>query len=192
MNDNFAPTAPELSRPVRVEDLKAQTFTLEIHPSDRELEKLRARLQVDGLEGLSAQTSLRLLQNGDVLLKAQFQARVRQTCVLTLEPVASEISSAFETTYSNTAEEDWGHGEEEFAALDEDTDPPEPIQDGMIDVGEAISEHLALEIDPFPRVKGATFDGYSTGNASVDEAAPAKKNPFAVLSKLKTAPESTE
>lgn len=192
MNDNFAPTAPELSRPVRVEDLKAQDFTLEIHPSDRELEKLCARLQVDALEGLSAQASLRLLQNGDVLLKAQFQARVQQTCVVTLEPVASEISSAFKTTYSDTADEDWGHGEEEFAALEEDIDPPEPIQDGMIDVGEAISEHLALEIDPFPRVKGATFDGYSTGNARVDEAAPAQKNPFAVLSKLKTAPESTE
>lgn len=186
------PVRPELSRPVRVDDLGLQKFTLDIEASASELQALGERLKIDALNALSAQISLQLLPDGEVILKAAYQARLTQTCVVTLGPAVDEISSEFETTYSVDGYDDWGHGEEEFDTLDDDIEPAEPIIDGIIDVGEAIAEQLALEIDPFPRVKGATFDGFSTGPVGSESAVPEKKNPFAVLSKLKATSETSE
>ena len=183
---------PELSRSVRIEDLGLQEFTMDIVASHGELEALTERLKIDALNSFTSQVSLKLLPSGDVRLQAAFQANIEQTCVITLQPVVSDISSSFISTYSHISEEDMGHDEEEFTDLDDDIEPPEPIVDGKIDLGEAITEQLALEIDPFPRVKGATFDGYTAGAALPDEEVVHKKNPFAVLSKLKETSETSE
>ncbi len=182
----------ELSRPVYVEKLGTQEFTQHIEPREHELETLTKRLKIDNLNSLSADVSVKLLSSGDVVVSAAFEAQVKQTCGVTLEPVVSDIKSEFTTTYSPSAEEFFGAAEEEDADFDADFDPPDPIEDGIIDIGEAVVEHLALEIDPFPRVKGATFDGYSAGAGGTEEPAPEKKNPFAVLSKLKDTSETSD
>jgi len=187
-----APIKTELPRIVRVEKLGLQEFTQDIQANERELKALAERFKVDSLDALSAQVSLQLLANGDVLMTASFQARVTQTCVVTLGPVTSDISSSFTMTYTEGPETEGGHDEEEFADLDDDIELPEAIVDGKIDIGEAIAEQLALEIDPFPRVKGAKFDGYFTGTEAEKAQVPEKKNPFAVLSKLKVSPETSE
>jgi len=181
---------PELSRTVMVDKLGLQPFVLDITPSAGELKALADRLKIDSLDALQAQISLQLLPNDDVRLDATFSAHITQTCGVTLDPVENSISSSFSMIYSDEAEEFFGPEDEDSADLDEDFEPLEPIEDGKIDVGEAVVEHLALEIDPFPRVKGATFDGYSTGNGDAEEAVLEKKNPFAVLSKLKETPKS--
>ena len=192
MTQAITPPKPELSRIVRVEKLGLQEYTQDIEASDHERQALAERFKIDSLDALTAQVSLQLLANDDVLMTARFKARVTQTCVVTLDPVESEISANFTMTYSHSPDEEGGHDEEEFADLDDDIELSEPIIDGKIDIGEAVAEQLALEIDPFPRVKGAKFDGYSTGNNGKDEPVPEKKNPFAVLSKLKVSPETSE
>jgi len=192
MTENQALLKNELSRPVAVADLGNLEFEMDILPSEKELLAVGARLKVDSLDIFGAKVFLKLLPSGEVRLNATFKARVSQICSITLQPVENEISSEFTTTYAHDADEDWGHDEEEFADMDTDIEPPEPIVDGKIDIGEAIVEQLALEIDPFPRVKGATFDGYSTGPVGKDDVLRAKKNPFAVLSKLKSTPETSE
>lgn len=186
------PIKSELSRIVHVEKLGLQEFIQDIKANDRELKALAERFKIDSLDELSAQVSLQLLSNDDVLMTSSFQARVTQTCVVTLDSVTSDISSNFTMTYTDGPEAEGGHDEEEFADLDDDIELPEPIIGGKIDIGEAIAEQLALEIDPFPRVKGATFDGYFTGTEAEKAQVPEKKNPFAVLSKLKVSPESSE
>lgn len=189
---HVSPPKAELSRPVLVEDLGQKKFTMDIKPSEKELTALGQRLKIDNLDGLSAQVKLKLLPTGDVYLQASFTAQITQTCVVTLKPVMNTISSNFATTYTHLVDEGIGQGEEEYDDLEDDVEPPEPIIDGIIDLGEAISEQLALEIDPFPRVKGATFDGFTIGPAGSEEAVPEKKNPFAVLAKLKQSPETSE
>jgi len=194
MTEMNSPTLikPELSRIVRVEKLGLQEYTQDFQATERELKALAERFKVKSLDALSAQVSLQLLANGDVLMTASFQARVTQTCVVTLDPVTSEISSNFTMTYTDKADAQGGHDEEEFVDLDDDIELSEAIIDGKIDIGEAVSEQLALEIDPFPRVKGAKFDGYFTGTKAENEQVAEKKNPFAVLSKLKVSPETSE
>jgi len=183
---------PEMSRSVRVEKLGLQKYTQDIQANEGERKALGERFKIESLDALTAQVSLQLLTSGDVLMSARFQARVTQTCVITLDPVVSEISSEFTMTYTEGPESEGGHDEEEFADLDDDIELPEAIEDGKIDIGEAVAEQLALEIDPFPRVKGAKFDQYSTGGKADNEPVPEKKNPFAVLSKLKVTPETSE
>ncbi|MBF0248374.1 MAG: DUF177 domain-containing protein [Alphaproteobacteria bacterium] len=175
-----------------VSSLAHQAMDMDIVASDRERAALAERLKIDRLDALNAHALLTLLPSGDVRLDVRFQARVTQTCSITLDPVHGEVSRAFTTTYSAHADEDWGHGEEEFTDLDDDIEPPEPIIGGTIDVGEAVVEQLALEIDPFPRVKGAHFDGFSTDPKGPEPEPEEKRNPFAVLSKLKLPPESAE
>jgi len=183
---------PELSRIVRVEKLGLQEYTQDFQANDRELKALTERFKIESLDALSAQVSLQLLTNGDVLMSASFQARMTQTCVVTLAPIFSEISSGFTMTYTEGPDAEGGHDEEEFVDLDDDIELSEAIIEGKIDIGEAVSEQLALEIDPFPRVKGAKFDGYFTGTKAESEQVPEKRNPFAVLSKLKVSPGTSE
>ena len=77
------------------------------------------------------------------------------------------------------------HNDIEFAV--DDDDPPGPIVDGRIEIGELLAQHLGLAIDPFPRAPGAVFE-----SVILDSAPPAqlmtdgRPSPFAVLKLLKT------
>src|SRR5690606_22661187 len=99
----------------------------------------------------------------------EFSADVVQTCVVTLEPVPSHISGSFETFFSEDgvdpdSEVDFDH--------DNDEDLPELIENGKIDVGELVSQYLSLELDPFPRLPGASLGGKQGESLG-------KTNPFA-------------
>jgi hypothetical protein len=85
---------------------------------------------------------------------------VRQSCVVTLEPVDSLINESFERTYRT------GHGhdssgrslaEEDLSTPLADDDDWEPLAGDSIDVGEVAAEELALALDPYPRRKDAHF-----------------------------------
>ena len=182
----------EFSRPVQIEKLGLQGYSQKIKPRPEELEALAERLKVDRLDSLNAEITLELLPNNDVVMQGRYSAHLTQTCVVTLEPVESDVSNEFTMTYSESAEEYFGSEDEEDDEHDPDFDPPEPIEEGIIDIGEAVIQQLALEIDPFPRVKGATFDGFSAGVSGDEEPTNEKKNPFAVLSKLKDASEKSK
>jgi hypothetical protein len=58
-----------------------------------------------------------------------------------------------------------------------ESDPPDPIIDGTIDVGALVAEFLALGLDPYPKKPGVEF---------VPVSVPAEKEerPFDVLKKL--------
>ena len=192
--DATIPQTPEFSRVVSAAELTTGETNIDFEATPAELAALTTRLGVKALKALKGRTTLQILPNGDVLMEMHFSAHVSQHCVVTLAPIETDVVADFTTTYSENADEDWGHDEEEFEDLDTDIEPPEPLIEGKIDLGEACVEQLALEIDPFPRVQGATFDGYSAGSHASSQGADAgtfeKKNPFAVLSKLKTPKEN--
>ena len=181
---------PEFSRIVQISELGSTPFELDISASSKECAALIERLAVDGLENLKAHVSLSLLENSDVDVSARFSACVTQPCAVTLTPVESKIKANFTITYSNDVEEEIEEEDETVEDYEPQADPPEPLIDEKIDVGAAVVEHLALEIDPFPRVKGAVFEGFVSGSKDVKAADFEKKNPFAVLSELKTKQEN--
>ena len=68
--------------------------------------------------------------------------------------------------------------EEEVVIDPEADDPPEPLGDGLVDVGEIVTQQLALALDPYPRAPGSELPA---------EAAPATpaESPFRALAALK-------
>ena len=181
---------PEFSRIVLVSELGDAALRQDLTASAPECAALAKRFDVKGIASLDAQVTLTLLPNKDVRVDASFKAQLQQTCSVTLQPMKTKVKAEFTMTYSPQADEFLGHDEEDLDTPDTLAEPPEPLIDEKIDIGEAIAEQFALEIDPFPRVKGTVFDGYSTGRKGAANAPLEKKNPFAVLSQLKTKQEN--
>lgn len=107
-------------------------------------------------------------------------AQVEQICVVTLEPFETQISEPVEVSFSHETPENILEDDEDgpAIAIDLGRDPPDPIVDGRIDLGQIALEFLALGLDPHPRKPGIAFDEVSTGDAPAP-------SPFAVLSALK-------
>jgi uncharacterized metal-binding protein YceD (DUF177 family) len=119
---------------------------------------------------------------GRVQVAGRVQAKVGQTCVVTLEPIENEIDEEVDLIFAPA--------EEIAPQIDADADdgesalvePPEPIENGMIDLGRLATDVLFLAIDPYPRKQGAVFEPQLAASDPED-------HPFAALKALQTAPE---
>lgn len=168
---------PELSRPVNVERLPKGWTRLEVVADDGERRALAERFGIMGVESLVARIGLKPVSGSRMVqLEGRIEAEVSQACVVTLDPVSQHVDEAFSLTY---APPEATEHREDISFSYEEADPPEPIVDGVIDVGEAVAEHLALALDPFPRRADAEFTPVADAE---DEARP---NPFATLGRLK-------
>lgn len=173
------PIVPEFSRIVRVDQIPAAGITLDLTAKPAELKALAERFGVQSIDRLDARVTLKAIAGGALVrVDGHFSAQVVQTCVVTLEPVPDDLDEDFSLTFGAAALEE--PGEEIELSLDEE-DPPDPIVDGHIDVGEAVAEHVALALDPFPRKPGIAFDGGPDEPAEEEK----KPSPFAVLAQLR-------
>jgi uncharacterized metal-binding protein YceD (DUF177 family) len=144
-----------------------------------------AMAEVAGVRDVSAAHAafdLSHRSGGHVHVTGRIQAKVGQTCVVTLEPIENEIDEEIDLLFAPA--------EDVAPLIDADDDdgesavpePPEPIENGMIDLGRLATDVLLLAIDPYPRKEGAVFQP--------QVAAPdPKDHPFAALKALQTAPE---
>jgi uncharacterized metal-binding protein YceD (DUF177 family) len=118
---------------------------------------------------------------GRVHVTGHVRARVGQSCVVTLDPIESEIDEEIDLVFAPEAEArrladliEEGRDDEEPPEV---ADPPEAIVNGIIDLGRLATDALFLAIDPYPRKPGAVFE------AEVIAADP-EDHPFAVLKAL--------
>jgi len=110
-------------------------------------------------------------------------ATADQTCVVTLEPLTSDINEEIDLLFVPLAPgekepagaETAGDFAEEPSAAWADNEP-EPLIDGVVDIGGLATEFLILGLDPYPRKPGVVFE------ASQD--VKADPGPFADLAKL--------
>lgn len=165
---------PEFSRRILAHEVPARGRHFEIEASADERVALAGRFGILAVRDLRAHGRLVLASGGVILLEAALAAEVEQACVVTLVPVPQRIEEHFSMTFSAAAE----HAEEGDVDLFLDQeDPPDLLVDGAVDLGEAVAEHLALALDPFPRAPGAAFE-------PPPDAAGQAGNPFAVLAHL--------
>lgn len=164
---------------------KGKRFVLE--PNAQERRAIADAYNLLSLDSFTAEVTLAPMHHDLVRLQGLIEAEVTQACVVTLEPVKEKVSATFERIFAPIGEGQELHGfawtDEEEVELDSESDgAPEPYGHGVIDIGAVVGEQLSLEINPFPRVQGAQFDGLSdSANEGEDE----RPNPFAVLAQLK-------
>ena len=165
------------TRPIRLHELGRGAIKLVLEPDVAERARIAHELGLESLPMLRAEVTVRPWLDG-AEISGRFRATVEQLCSVSLEafeqPLQGEIDVRVVPAGSPNAPGESGHEVE----LDLDSpDPPDVLEDDSIDVAGYVVEHLALEIDPFPRKPGAEFDYKSP----VEEA-----SPFAVLKNLKT------
>jgi uncharacterized metal-binding protein YceD (DUF177 family) len=167
----------EFSRRIRVQELPDEGVEMEIAAAAEEREALARRLGLLAIDRLSVSLSLTADGKGLVHLRGAAVAEIVQTCVVTLQPVPGHLALDLDRYFAP----ELADRKTARSVVDvEGDDPPDPIVDGTIDLGEVVAEQLAIEMDPFPRAPGADFTGYRCG----PEASPGDDTPFAVLRKL--------
>lgn len=157
--------------------------TIEARPDER-----KAMAELGGLPAIAAvKAELKLLpvRGGTVHVTGRVTGRVTQTCVVSLDPVENDVDEDVDVVFAppsqirelaESMEEDDGESD------DERPDPPEPIEDGAIDIGKLATDALFLGLDPYPRKPDAVFQDQV-------EAPNPDEHPFAALKALQGAPD---
>lgn len=162
---------------IRLGELTRGPLSVRLEPDAEIRAGLAKELSLESLPALSAELKVRPWLDG-VEIVGGFKAVVGQVCGVTLDVFEQELSGeialqAVPAGSPNAYDESAG-GE---LVLDLDTpDPPDVLDSDEIDLAHILVEHLALEIDPFPRKPGAEF-AYTPDTP--------EESPFAVLKALK-------
>lgn len=181
---------PEFSRPVAIDSLDEGSVASTVEADATERARLAERFGLVAIDSLTGKVRMTPEEGGVMFrLDGSITADVRQTCVVTLEELPVHVEGSFERQYSALAEPE--DAREEYLDLDAE-EPPDPVVDGHIDVGEAIAEELALSLDPFPRKPGISFtdylfvpDGTAADSGSGAANPRTAAGPFAALQRLK-------
>lgn len=177
-----AASVPEFSRVVRLADVPDGGGCWELSAGPDERAAVAARLGLLALELLEASVRLSWVVPGATLKAGgRMRARVVQACVVTLEPVASEIDEPVDILFTL---------EDHREGADRDWDAAEPLTTDSLDIGELVTEELSLDIEPYPRSRGAAGvtlgPGVSLTTYDVDPPeGEAGDSPFKALEKLK-------
>lgn len=173
------------SRKIEAATVSSRSSERQIDASVAECKALADVLELQAIDRLVATLRLRRLASGLIEVLGEIESDVVQTCVVTLEPVPAKIRERLRLTLGDAEPAPMlGEIDIEFDA----SDPPEPIVDGVIDLGALVAEQLSLALEPYPRKEGAEVpQEFAPNSTEVDVLAtsPATRKPFAGLDKLK-------
>lgn len=166
----------EFSRTVRDDTIGAEPKHLRVEADETERAALARRFGLTALDRLDADVEL-TRGTADIVARGQIRAAVEQSCVVTRDPVRTQIDERFIVRFRPAPTGDGGDaeielGEDEMDVIFSDA--------GQVDVGEAVAQTLALHLDPYPRAPGAEAALRQAGVKDEGEA-----GPFGALAALK-------
>lgn len=170
--------------PVAVDDIPDNGLHVELEAPDAVLAALAPVAGVRSLTGLKGVFDLTRRGNG-VHVGGTVEAAVGQTCVVTLEPIESQVREDVDLTFSPDVSAAPGPADGDAHSIGhmaDEEESPEPLVGGTVDLGAVASEFLMLGIDPYPRKEGAEFSAPATDLAEA--------HPFAALAALKKPPDT--
>lgn len=183
------PAINEWSHFLKIEDIGDKAAHLKISPTPEQRQDLARRLDIGELESLSADLTASPAKGGVIHVTGMFRARVLQNCVVTLEPVHTDIEEEIEGWFSDQSQmvsfakvkKDQqtrkAHAEVELLPESED---PEEVVNGQIDLGELVTQHLSLAIDPYPHKPGVEHE-FTEERLKADKSSEIRRNPFEAL-----------
>ncbi len=161
-------TTPEVSRLQRADAVGKGGLAVEIVATPAECAAVARRLGIPALRSLVGKFQLQALEGEAISATGTFSARLVRECVVSLETFETTQREAFSLRFVPEGRE--------TADPDPESDDEIPFSGGVIDLGEALVEQVALDLDPFPRKAGAVLP---------EEAAPENVSPFAALAALR-------
>ena len=141
----------------------------------------RIRSSVAKLAGLRSlprlEVTFDLIPHGrdGVHVVGRLSATVGQTCVVSLDPMETEVEEDIDLIFAPQAPMLVDEGGETIEIIAENG--IEPLTGGTVDLGSLATEFLILGIDPYPRKPDAVFDPPATSDGSA--------GPFAALAAIK-------
>ncbi|NND50746.1 MAG: DUF177 domain-containing protein [Rhizobiales bacterium] len=178
--------SPPAARPligarVRIAELAADGVSLHLIANEAECAEIAAKLEIDALSGFAARLEMQPWGKGGASVQGELEAHVRQLCVVTLEPVDSDLRVAIDEKFSPAIA-----NQGEVVVDIGDPDDAAPITNGEIEIGELLIDTLSTSLDAYPRAPGAELELAQTeADEGGDEAG---DSPFAGLAALKSDP----
>jgi uncharacterized metal-binding protein YceD (DUF177 family) len=164
------------SVPVALGDVPETGRHLDLIADERLRDAIAKFAGLAALPRLDASFDVARHGRGGLHVTGRVSATVLQTCVVTLEPTENEIDEPVDLVFAPAIAESPVHDQGGELDIPYD-DEPEPLVDGIVDLGAIATEFLILAIDPYPRKPDAVFQA----SAADDDAA----HPFAALAALK-------
>lgn len=119
--------------------------------------KLAKFLDLERLDALDATLRLTPWFDG-ARIDGHWSAKITQLCGVSLEPLVSELAGDFVVHVLPPGSKHAPRDPTPEVIIDpEADDPPDLLENDVIDLAGYVIEHLVLEIDPFPRAPGAEF-----------------------------------
>jgi uncharacterized metal-binding protein YceD (DUF177 family) len=159
----------EFSRPLKVDRVPRDGSLEEIAAAPPECAALAKRLGVPAVHAVSARLRANPWRGGGLKIEGKLVADLDQLSVVSLEAFRHTVEFPVLRYFLPPG-----------AAVDagEDVDA---IEAGHVDLGEVVSETLALELDPYPRKPGEAF----AEPVEALEEGETEPSPFAALARLK-------
>ena len=166
----------DFSYPLQIDELNQGEQSYMLRADKAQLETLKEILQVPAVNYFEADIKLKFQKKRGILdVSGQVRAGLGLISVISLEPFDRDYKTDFTLTFDTNATY------EQIRELDEDIeeDIPDIVIGGRIDLGDIAIEQLALVMEDHPRQDGEEF------SPLIEDDAPLRENPFAILSKLK-------
>ncbi len=157
----------EFHRPLALDRIGPTGLDLTVEANPNECSALAVRMNLPAVLAMSCAFHLIRESRDLVLARGVLQARIRQTCAISLEEFDATLEEVFQVRFVPSGEES--------DDIDPESDDEIPFLGNLIDLGEAASEQLGLALDPYPRRPGTELQ------AIEDEPEP---HPFAALKRL--------
>ena len=164
-------TAPEFSRPERIDTIGAGERGVTIAAEPIERVALAARFGLLSIDRLEATLTVRREAAG-IVVRGRVGADVVQACTVTDEPIPVTIDEPVALRFVESGDAGADAGGDAEIELDEHALDTIPYEGGAVDLGEAAAETMALALDPFPRSANAAAALRAAGVLSEDEVKP--------------------
>ena len=157
--------AQPLTRVVRIDALPKEGQTVTIEASAPEREALAKLYELPAIAALTATLRVGPAGHAGARVTGAVHGELTQVCVVTLEPLGSDIAEDIALLFEppppqveRAADADDGDDEDQSRKPERNWNKPEPLIDGVVDLGALATEFLILGLDPYPRKPGAVFE----------------------------------
>ena len=162
--------------PLRVDEVPPTGSHIDLSADERTRQAIATAAGLRTLPRLEVAFDVERSGADGLRVSGRVAATVGQTCVVTLEPIESEVVEPFDIVFKPAPTPTAGESLEGSG----DAQEVEPLIDGTIDLGAIATEFLFLGIDPYPRKPGAVFEPLASGEPA--------GGAFAALAALKKKP----